>query len=742
MKKIHAEIRIYGIVQGVGFRPFVHKKASEFSLCGAVKNTSYGAFLELEGEQSAVDSFITNLRDDAPKLAFIEKILCERSNALCGYESFEIEESERGVSRRTLISPDVATCEDCLRELFSKGDRRYKYPFINCTNCGPRFTIVRDIPYDRKNTTMEPFPMCDKCRSEYGDIEDRRYHAQPDCCEECGPSLCFYDEDGVPIDGDAIEAAKKHLADGKIIAVKGLGGVHLACRCDDEAAVRRLRERKLRDEKPFAIMCRDIDAARRYAVVSQSEENLLTSHRRPIVLLSKKNRKELMHISENGYVGIMLPYTPVHHLLLSDGQESLVMTSANLSDLPIIYKDEECLSLLRGVADGFLLNNREIHVRCDDSLLWEIDGREYFVRRSRGYAPHPVISEKSLPAILACGAEQKASFALSREYHVFPSQHIGDLKNLETLDSYEEQIAHFENIFDVKPCAIACDMHPDYMSSEYAAARAERDGVPLFRIQHHHAHMASCMADNGYDGECIGIIWDGTGLGTDGKAWGAEFLVGGFSSFERRGTIVPIRLPGGDRAAKDIKRIAASLLDSAGLPCDEAVKTILDASINCPEVTGMGRLFDGISALLGICEVASYEGRGAVLLEAVAEEGVDDVYPYGIERKNGIYVFDWRDMIRAIEQEIKDGVSKEKSAATFMNTLISFAAETAERISRDTGIKTVALSGGTFQNMYVLKRLVKVLEARGLRVLTHRRVSCNDEGISLGQLYVAAQMHN
>ena len=735
MSGIHADIRITGIVQGVGFRPFVHRLVTSFSLCGEVKNTSFGASLSLEGEKEKIIGFLSELRENPPPLAYIENVEVSYSEKLSGYETFGISESERGDLRRTLISPDVATCPDCLRELYDRENKRYRYPFINCTNCGPRFTITKDIPYDRKNTTMSSFPLCKVCNEEYTDIENRRYHAEPVCCEECGPKLSFLDEAGEEVNGDALSLARDMIEQGKIIAVKGLGGFHIACDAENEETVRLLRKRKRRDEKPFAIMCRDVNEARRFAEISKDEERYLTSHRRPIVLLRKKEKGSLSYISENGYIGIMLPYTPVHHMLLEENLSSVVMTSANISDLPIIYKDEEMYEKLRGICDGFLTNNRDIYMRCDDSLMWVRNGKEYFARRSRGYVPYPITSKKELPEILACGAEQKASFSISRAHHVFPSQHIGDLKNVESLENFEKQIARFERMLDVSPKAIVCDMHPDYLSSEYAEERAKRENIPLIKVQHHHAHMASCMADNGYDGKCIGIIWDGTGLGTDGKVWGAEFLTGDFATFERKGTILPIKLPGGDRATKEIHRIGKSLLLSAGIDIsDESIKKVCALNINCPEATSMGRLFDGVSAISGVCENASYEGQGAVLLESVASENSEKVYPFKIEKRDGLYVFDRRDMIFEI--------SKEKNAsdiaAAFMNTLVSMASEIAKKISEDTKIKTVALSGGSFQNMYILNRLEKKLSDMGFRVLTHHRVSCNDEGISLGQLHIAA----
>ena len=558
MERVH--LRIHGIVQGVGFRPFIHKLVGSYGLTGYIKNTSSGVELELEGSRPALERFVRDVPERAPKLAVIESVEAEYSDELRGFTGFEIRKSLQEAVRNTLISPDICICDDCLRELFDKNDRRYRYPFINCTNCGPRFTIIKDVPYDRAKTSMSDFPMCPDCDREYRDIEDRRYHAQPDCCPECGPRVFFLGADGTELPGNAIETAREYIKAGRIVAVKGLGGMHLACRCDAPAAATELRRRKQRDEKPFAIMCRDAETARRLCRVSAAEESILTGFRRPIVLLEKRERGALSHISENGYVGVMLPYTPLHYLLFGDDIDMLIMTSANLSDTPIMYKNGEALEKLSGIADGFLLHDRDIQTRCDDSLCWVLDGREYPARRSRGYVPFPVKVPDSRMRILACGAEQKASFCISKEDYVFPCQHIGDLKNLETLENYEQQILHFQRLFDIVPQAVACDMHPDYMSTEYAQRRAARDGIPIVYVQHHHAHMAACMADNSLPGPVIGLVWDGTGLGTDGTIWGAECLAGGYGGFERLGSIRPIPLIGGDRAVKESFRVAYALL--------------------------------------------------------------------------------------------------------------------------------------------------------------------------------------
>ena len=727
-------LKIRGIVQGVGFRPFVHKLVRRCGLSGYIKNTSSGVELELEGERPALERFVALLPEQAPVLAVIESMEASYSSELRGYKGFEIRQSQREEFRNTLISPDIGICEDCLRELRDPGDRRYRYPFINCTNCGPRFTIIKDIPYDRAKTSMAGFPMCPDCDREYHDIENRRYHAQPDCCASCGPRVFYLDGAGNEIPGDGIELARAALKAGKIVAVKGLGGMHLACRCDDEALVRKLRRRKQRDEKPFALMCRDVDCVRRICRLSEAEEKILTGFRRPIVLLEKR-QPGLDYLSENGYLGVMLPYTPLHYLLFGDDLDMLVMTSANLSDTPILFKNAEALEKLQGIADGFLLHDREIQTRCDDSLCWVLEGREYPARRSRGYVPFPLRMEGTLQSILACGAEQKASFCLSKGSYVFPSQHIGDLKNMETLENYTRQIAHFKRLFDIEPTIAACDLHPDYMSTEYAQSLS----LPLVQVQHHHAHLAACMADNGLEGEVIGLVWDGTGFGPDGTAWGGECLTGGYESFHRFGHILPMALPGGDRATKEIDRLAFSLLSAAGcdtssIPGAEAYRAMLAAGLNCPLSSGMGRLFDGVAAILGIKTRCSYEGQGAILLEAAAK---DDGGTYPILLSGRPLVFDWREMIRAIVQDRQQGTETGIIAARFMNTLVAMAVQMAKTAREDTGLNRVCLSGGSFQNMYIMHRLPDRLRNEGFQAFHHSRVSTNDEGIALGQLMIA-----
>ena len=731
-------IEVKGIVQGVGFRPFVHRLVEKWGFTGWVRNTSDGAELELCGARGALLHFIEELKHNAPPLALIESV--EFSEVKPGdYAGFEIIASEAHERMETLVSPDVGICADCRRELLDPHDRRYRYPFINCTNCGPRFTIIKSVPYDRASTSMSAFPMCPDCEREFGDIRDRRYHAQPDCCPKCGPRCFYLDAGGREIPGDAVETARRELKAGKIVCVKGLGGMHLACLPEPDI-VSGLRRRKRRDEKPFAVMCRDTACARALCRVTDGEAAALEGFRKPIVLLEKLEPGALAHLSENGSLGVMLPYTPLHVLLLGDDIDCLVMTSANISETPIISGNAEALEALRGIADGFLLHDRDIQTKCDDSLIRIYAGRDYPLRRSRGYVPYPV----AVPVkrrLLACGAEQKASFCLSKPGHAFPSQHMGDLKNLETLTNWEEQIEHFAKLFDIVPEAIACDMHPDYLSTAYAEERAEREGIPLLRVQHHHAHMAACMADNSLEGGCLGLVWDGTGYGSDGAIWGGELLAGGYEGFRRVGSVRPVPLAGGDAAIDEIWRVGAAMLSGAGCGTEpfsretgcETVLRMLATGTNSPPSSGMGRLFDGVCAILGIRRRASYEGQGAVLLEAAADALETGEYPFSFYDAQGVLTLDWRDMIRAL---VSDGAGAGVRAARFMNTLISAAAEQLRRVSKETGLGRVVLSGGVFQNMYIMNRLPERLRRMGLEVYTHSRVSCSDEGLSLGQLMI------
>lgn len=735
---------VVGIVQGVGFRPYIHRLVTEYGLNGWIRNESYGVELELEGEPDAIEAFVAHLKAQPPRLAVIEALRVEPCGALKNYQGFAIRSSEKRGENNTLISPDVGICEDCLQELRDPADRRYRYPFLNCTNCGPRFTIIRDVPYDRPQTSMAAFPMCGPCEEEYRDIGNRRYHAQPNCCPSCGPQVYYLDGDGRPVAGDAIALAQQCLQEQGIVAVKGLGGFHLACKIDREETLRTLRRRKHRDEKPFAIMCGSVEAVRTLCELSPEEEEQLTSYRRPIVLLRKKAGTSAL-LSENRDLGVMLPYTPLHYLLM-EGFDALVMTSANRSDCPVMYDNQEALEHLHGIADGFLMHNRDIVTRCDDSLLRVFDGKPYFLRRSRGYAPQPLFLQTDCTGILACGAEQKASFALSKGRALFLSQHIGDLKNAETLSHYEGQIAHFQRLFGIQVTQLVCDLHPDYFSTAYALARSGQEKIPLVQVQHHHAHMASCMADNGLEGPCIGVVWDGTGYGTDGTIWGCEFLAGDYRSFQRLGSLRPIALAGGDRAVKEISRVGFALLLDAGclerstVPEEKQrlLAKMIAGGLNSPKASSMGRLFDGVYAILTGREHVTYEGQGAILLETMAED-CEDAYPVTLEASEDRLDWDFRTMVRELVRELDAGVNPARLAAKFMNTVAAMACVQCRQIRERTGLYQVVLSGGVFQNMYLLPRVIRSLEEAGFEVYHHSRVSANDEGISLGQTMIAAK---
>lgn len=737
-------LEVEGIVQGVGFRPFLHRLAERYGLSGWARNTSAGVELEIEGIASALEDFVTALEREAPPLAVIDRIA--RTELPCaGGEGFRILPSAGLPRRQTLVSPDVGVCPDCLRELRDPSDRRHRYAFLNCTNCGPRFTIVRDLPYDRPRTAMAAFPMCPDCRSEYDDINDRRYHAQPTCCPDCGPTLAYLDGAGRPllVDRDPIALAQRALRAGDIVAVKGLGGFHLACLPTPEA-VDALRQRKGREEKPFALMCADLDAARAVCEVSDAEAARLESWRRPIVLLRKKSCAPA-GLSDNRDLGLMLPYTPLHYLLM-EGFPLLVMTSANPTDLPAVISNEAAVAQLAGIADGFLLHDRDIVTRCDDSLIRVFEGADYPLRRSRGYAPQPLTLSFAADGILACGAEQKASFCLGRDNLAFPSQHIGDLKNAQTLAHYEGQISHFEALFGVQPALLACDAHPDYLSTQYARQRAKSEGLPLVEVQHHHAHMAACMADNRLTGPCIGLIWDGTGYGEDGTIWGGECLVGDAAAVRRTGSLRPLPLPGGDLCAREIDRTAHALLWDAGLtdrsPLPPARRAQLDrqlnAGLNCPRSSGMGRLFDGVYALLTRRATVTYEGQGAILLEAMAEQSCARRLPVSFYEEDGLLRLDTRPMAAALLDGLDRGDDPAELAAAFMNALVDAGTAQCAAAREATGVNDVVLSGGVFQNMYLLPRLLAALRSNRFRACHHTRVSPNDEGICLGQLTVAA----
>jgi hydrogenase maturation protein HypF len=751
---IRTLVQVEGVVQGVGFRPFVYSLATRLRLSGLVGNDATGVFIEIEGSPRCVRDFLASLERDAPPLARIEAV---RTTALepSGCAGFSIVASARGGRRQALISADSATCADCLAELADPADRRFGYPFINCTNCGPRFTIVRDVPYDRPLTTMAGFALCAACAAEYRDPADRRFHAQPVCCPVCGPRLQLLDASGseVPV-ADPIARAAAMLAAGDVLAVKGLGGYHLAVDAGSEPAAAALRARKHREDKPFALMASDIEAARRLCEIDQTAASLLTSRRRPIVLLPRLGRGDGTPVAPSvapgaGQLGVMLPYTPLHHLLLRELGRPIVLTSGNNSDEPIAYDDKDALARLAGIADGFLAHDRPIHMRTDDSVVRGFRGREMIIRRSRGYAPEPVRLRAPLARpVLGCGAELKNTFCLGKDDRAFVSQHIGDLENYETFRSFTEGIAHFRRLFDVTPQVVAHDLHPEYLSTKYAL---ECEDVELVAVQHHHAHIASCLADNGEEGPVIGVAFDGTGYGADGTIWGGEFLVADLAGFSRAGFLAPVPLPGSAAAIRQPWRMAAAYLSAAypeGPPGSldvmrrnegrwEDVLAVARSGFNSPLTSSAGRLFDAAAAVLGVRDAINYEGQAAVELEQLADPAEPAGYSAGISEGEQVRVIG-ADLIRAIVDDIGGGVRPAVVAARFHNGVADAIARTCAILRARTGLGVVALSGGVFQNLLLLDRTASRLEAGGFRVLVHGRVPPNDGGISLGQLVVAA----
>ncbi len=679
-----------------------------------------------------------------------------------------------------MVGADTTVCADCLAELADPADRRYRYPFVNCTNCGPRFTIVKDVPYDRPLTTMAPFDMCGRCAAEYHDPADRRFHAQPVCCPDCGPRLALLRRDGTQQSGEPLAAAAGLLRDGQLLAVKGLGGYHLAADAASADAVAALRARKHREDKPFAVMVADPGAARRLCELSLVEEALLASARRPIVLLARRPGARLAAAVAPGnrQLGVMLPYTPLHHLLLAEVARPIVLTSGNVSDEPIAYQDQDALDRLRGIADGFLVHDRAIHIRTDDSVVRAFRGQETLIRRSRGYAPEPVaVRARFARPVLACGAELKSTFCLGREGRAVISQHIGDLENYETLRSFTEGIEHFRRLFDITPQLVAHDLHPDYLSTKYAAGLT---GVELAGVQHHHAHIASCLADNGQDGPVIGVAFDGTGYGTDGTIWGGEFLIADLTGYQRAGHLAPVPMPGGAAAIRQPWRMAAAYLAAAGHPAAgpgqagsspgqpgagdpgadgraageprtgrgpavwqrheadwDSVLALARHRVNTPLTSSAGRLFDAVAALLGVRDVINYEGQAAVELEQLADAGERGGYRARIWPGPPLQVAG-TDLILAAADELAAGTEPAVIAARFQHGVAAAIEDCCLALRDQHGLGTVALSGGVFQNLLLLSAVTDRLTGRGFEVLVHSRVPCNDGGISLGQAVVAA----
>ena len=782
MGSVRVRVRVAGIVQGVGFRPFVHGLAGSLGLTGHVGNDESGVLLEAEGDPAAVRTFLAELAEHPPSLAVVERVESTEIPALGEGRPFQIVASSSAGRRATLISPDTATCADCLAEVADPANRHYRYPFTNCTHCGPRFTIVTGVPYDRAATTMAGFPMCPACAAEYRDPTDRRFHAQSVCCPDCGPTLSLVGPDGVGPDGvaeagDPLVAAADLLRAGRILAIKGLGGFHLATLATGpvgEVAVARLRARKHREDKPFAVLVADLAAARALVEVDAVAADLLTSRRAPIVLLPRVRGSSGPALAGqvapgNDHLGVLLPYTPLHHLLVAEVGEPIVLTSGNVSDEPIAHVDADAAERLSGIADAFLTHDRPIHVRADDSVVRVIDGRAMPIRRSRGYAPEPVGLAWSAPRpVLGCGAELKSTFCLLRGTHAFLSHHIGDLENYQTLRSYTRGVAHFQELFDITPAVFAHDLHPEYLSTKFALDTAEQSGAELVGVQHHHAHVASCLADNGVAGPVLGVACDGLGYGGDGTLWGGEVMAASLTGFRRLAHLEPVPLPGGAAAVREPWRMAASYLRVAGLsvagerrssdasateclsgPAALAARqgarwvqlnALLDAAsagtLDVPLTSSAGRLFDAVAALAGVRDRVNYEGQAAIELERRVDHAERGGYPAGLS--DGL--IRGSDLVRAVVDDLAAGVPVGVVAARFHNGLVDVLARACAAGREETGLGTVALSGGVFQNVVLLRRLTARLRDDGFEVLTHHRVPPNDAGISLGQVAVASAL--
>jgi hydrogenase maturation protein HypF len=759
------KIHVRGVVQGVGFRPFIYQQAQANGLKGWVRNTSGDVTIAVEGDSGSLERFLAALHNNPPPQSHIESI--QITPEIPGYYlDFEILDSQVEPEEYQLVSPDLATCRACQKEIFSPADRRYHYPFTNCTNCGPRFTIIEDIPYDRPRTTMSHFRMCPACQKEYDDPLDRRFHAQPNACPDCGPRLELRDAAGRIISTDnVITQSARLIRWGNILAIKGLGGFLLACDATNDKAVKRLRDRKQRAAKPFAVMLKGLEAAERYCLLNDLEANTLSSAAAPIVLLRKaggtNERFPDSKISELvapglKYLGVMLPYTPLHHLLMNETNLPLVMTSGNLSEEPIAKDNDEALSRLGKIADYFVLHNRGIYSRYDDSVVTVEQDKVCMVRRARGFAPYPVhLSFKAKP-VLACGAELKNTFCLTRDNHAFVSQHIGDMENPETLDHFGNTIEQYQRLFRIRPEIIACDLHPDYLPTKWAGDEAKKNRLPRVLVQHHHAHIVSCLAENEVEGPVIGVAFDGTGLGTDGRIWGSEFMIADYHRFQRLAHLQYLPLPGGSFAIQKPYRTAIGYLYSVlgndainqELPCVKGanelevdlIKRQIDQGINTPWTSSSGRLFDAVSSLLGVCQKVEYEGQAAIELEAVADEvKVGETYSYEIEAEEGVKIIKIGKILTTILSDLKQGVPAGIISARFHNTLAGIIVEVSLQLGRETGLKQVALSGGVFQNRRLVSRVIQGLKGQGLIPLTHSQLPCNDGCISLGQAVIASQ---
>lgn len=751
---IETTLLVTGVVQGVGFRPFCARLALDLDLRGSVRNTSDGVFIRIQGPEEKTSLYRSRLLEECPPIAFIQNVEIKEMHDLEPDDldlAFVIEKSQRLREQKVLIPPDIATCPDCLRELKDADNHRYRYPFINCTNCGPRYSIVKELPYDRKGTTMSCFPMCLRCDAEYHEPEDRRFHAQPNACSECGPKLWFSGPDGGKLaEGpDALESCIKALEEGHILAIKGLGGFHLACNPFASETVRTLRERKNRPHKPFALMVKDLDVARKIVFLRPEPEKLLVSSRAPIVICPIRPESGLSPQIAPGQdtLGVMLPYTPLHHLLL-ERIPALIMTSANRTDEPLVSGNREAIRELDDFADYFLLHDRDINMKIDDSVVSFSGKHPIVIRRARGYVPHPFILDRAGPSVLAAGAEMKVTFSVTHDRYLFPSQYLGDLKEMKSFQYYGQCLRHFLQLYDLKPRFLVKDMHPQYLSGQIAQ-KVAGPFEEVLQVQHHHAHLAACLLENPDAERAVGLILDGTGYGADGTLWGGEILVGGAREVERVGNLFPAALPGGERAIREPWRIGFSLLCKAlgekdALTVASAIwpeRTVklqgLAVTIGtAPLTSSAGRLFDGISALLGIREEVSFDGQAAMELEAVAR-GAGKPLPFDLFREEGRWIVDWRPAVRSLLKR-RNQESTERLAAAFHLGLAQVLGEAAFRVSEERGIPEVALSGGVWQNRRLLALTLAQLERKKRICLNHHMMSPNDECISAGQAFIGS----
>jgi len=741
--KTRVKARILGRVQGVGFRPTVYRYATQLGLAGYVCNGPQGVTLEVEGEDLNVGLFFNRLAGSPPPQAAIENIEKQVLGAK-GYERFEVIESEPDGESAVHITPDMAICDDCARELLDPRDRRYGYAFINCTNCGPRFTIIRDLPYDRANTSMVDFKMCAPCDHEYRNPRDRRFHAQPDACPECGPQLQVMVAGGIIELNEPLQKTQELLRRGRIVAIKSLGGYHLACDATSNDSVLRLRKRKHRAGKPLAVMFRDIAALRRYCVVNEAEEAELLSVARPIVIVQRKPVTGLARAvaPDTTTLGAFLPYTPLHLLLMQEF-DALVMTSGNLTDEPICSEEAEVPGLLGSIADAALMHNRPIVHKCDDSVVRIVNGQRQFFRRARGFAPNAIRFAKESATILAVGGELKSAFCLARTGNAFLSQHIGDLKDFKTYNYFAHEIAEWRRLMHVEPTVVAHDLHPAYLSTRFAK---EFVASTKIGVQHHHAHIASVMAEHDLHDFVIGVALDGTGYGTDGTIWGGEVLMADRADFERVAHFKQYALPGGDKAVEEPWRMAASVVQAEGLGLTtrrtQPIHKMIEAGFNSPLTSSAGRLFDAVAALLGLCDMADYEAQAAIRLEAVADLTLQSKYPFEIVFHQQPWVLNFGPMLRQIVADKRAGVPVSEISAKFHNTIAASIVQTCRFIRGQRNLNTVALSGGVFQNELLLRRLVESLQRNYFKVYTNTRVPPNDGGLALGQVAVAAErMH-